>query len=456
MRQLVVCSLALFAISLSACSSKTSSIPPTNESPMNALDAQSVSPFALSGPLHIHGAMAWYQGEGLNKDIPATWMAQHYDMTEQGDAGGTYANAFMAAGGKYAIAYSDPEIMPGCFSPFATANGAKPGTCTGTFAGALNGTESAWLHDSSGNRLHVTANGTQVNGQWQDRDNPNYSGLPSAYRAYENTVIVGTRTNAFEIDDIQSQYIPSYFGFKFGATSREFNALGSSANATWLAAQERIIAAAPKPVLLNGIVTSGSTALITQPNVLGVMLESCASTNNTVGIVGSVWVANMNELLLITNSLHKDAVCVNYGTTVTGGTTARVYALASWWLTYNPTYSVNLIDIPTSDGHEVYPEHGIAVSSPLTTATSSIATLHTSTGVYLREFSSCTVSGVAIGACAAEVNSDAVTHSVPATHFKYGHYLVLSTKSWYLGGTVSWAAGTFTTLPAHSARILKV
>lgn len=424
---------------------------------MNPLGVQQVVPL-VSGPLHIHGDMAWYQGENLNKDISATWMAQHYDVTEQGDAGGAFANAFMAAGGKFAVAYSDPEIMPECFSPFATANGAKAGTCRGTFYSALNGTEAAWLHDATKNRLHVTANGTQANGNWQDRDNPNWAGLPGAYRAYENTVIVGTRTNAFEIDDIQSQYIPSYFTFKFGATASEFGGAAPSASqqAMWLAAQERIIAAAPKPVLLNGIVTTGTTALITQPNTLGVMLESCASTTNTVGIVGSVWVSNMNELLLITNTLHKFAVCVNYGTTATASPTVRVYALASWWLTYNPTLSFNLIDIPTSDGHEVYPEHGIAVSTPLTSATTNIATLHTSTGAYLREFSSCTVSGVAIGACAAEVNPDAVAHAVPVTHFKYGHFLVLSTKSWFSGGAVSWSAGTFTTLPAHSARILKV
>lgn len=422
---------------------------------MNAPDMQRALPFALSGPLHIHGNMAWYEGENLNKDIPATWMAQHYDITEQGDAGGTFANAFMAAGGKYAVAYSDPELIPDCFTPFS---GPKPGICTGTFAKALNGTESAWLHDASGNRLHVTAYGTQANGNWQERDNPNYSGLPAAYRAYEETVIQGARTNAFEIDDIQSQYMPAYFLYKYGATSREFGGSSPSAaaQATWVAAQERIIAAAPRPVLLNGIVTAGTTALVSQPNTLGVMLESCASTNNTVGIVGTIWVNNMNELLLVTNTLHKHAVCVNYGTTAAGSTTVRVYGLASWWLTYNPTYSVNLIDIPTSDGHEVYPEHGIVMSSPLTSASTNIATLRTASGVYLREFASCTVNGAAIGACAAEVNPDATSHSLPSTHFKYGHYLVLSTRSWYSGGTVAWAAGTFTTLPAHSARILKL
>lgn len=412
------------------------------------------SPAPGTAPLHIHGSMAWYQGENLNKDISGTWMAQHYDITEQGDAGGAAANAFMAAGGKYAVDYSDPEIVPFCFSPFATANGATPGLCSGPLSPALNGHEGAWLHDASGNRLHVVSSGIPTNGNWQDRDNPNYSGLPSAYHTWEASLLPGTRWNAFEIDDFQTGYIPSYFMYKFGATSREFNALGANANAVWLAAQKRIITAAPKPVFLNGIIHDYS--VVTYPNVLGVMLESCASTTNTRGIVGSVWVNNMNELLHLT-SLHRMAVCVNYGTTLTLSPAERLYGLASWWLTYDPTYSVNLIDIPTADGHEVYPEHGIALFNPVTTATlNTIASLRTATGVYLREFQFCYVNKIAIGACAAEVNSDTVAHNVPATKFKYGHFLVLSTKSWFSGGTVTWAAGTFTTLPAGTARILKI
>jgi hypothetical protein len=419
------------------------------------------SPIPGAAPLHVHGSMAWYQGELLNQDIPASWMAQHYDFTEQGDNGGPFATAFLSYGGRYAVVYTDPEIIPFCYSPWSTTSGAKPGTCTGPIAPALNTTESAWLHDKSGNRLHVTAYGTQAQGHWQDRDNPAYgstvtTGLPAAYHAWGLSTLTEGKWNAFEIDDFQSGYIPTYFTYKYGTTAAEFDKLGTGANAAWLAAQERIIAAAPKPVLLNGILSYLPSTVIALPNVLGVMVESCASTTNSSGITGSTWLANMNELLLVT-SLHKYAVCVNYGTTLTATLAQRVYGLASWWLTFDPSYSVNFIDMLTADGHEVYPEHGIALYNPLKTATgNNIATLRSTTGVYLREFQYCYVNAVAIGACAAEVNSDTVTHSVPTTTYKYGHYLVLNTKSWYSGGTLTWAAGTFTTLPAASARILKI
>jgi hypothetical protein len=404
-------------------------------------------------PLHIHGAMAWYQGHNLNTDISGTWMAQHYDITEQGDAGTAYANSFIAAGGKYAMLYSDPEIVPFCNAPFATANGAKPGTCTGPLSAALNGVETAWLHDKLGNRLHVTAYGTQTQGNWQDRVNPRYSPLPSVYQSRENGVLTGSRWNALEIDDFQSGYLTWYFNYKYGTTAHEFD-IDTNANADWLAAQERIVAAAPKPVIINGIVGYGLTSVLAQPNVLGIMFESCASTTNTTGIVGSQWFSNMNMLLQVT-SMHRYAVCVNYGL-ASLSVPERIYGLASWWLTYDPNYSANLIQIPTADGHDVYPEHGIVMYSPLTTATSDIAQLRTSTGAYLREFTNCYVNGVAIGACATEVNPDNVAHAVPVTHFKYAHYMALSTTSWYKGGVVSWTAGTFTTLPAYTARILKI
>lgn len=391
----------------------------------------------------------------MNVDIPATWMAQHYDFTEQGDAGGAFANSFIAAGGKYAVLYTDAEIVPNCNSPFATVNGAKPGACTGPLGSSLNGIESAWLHDKNGSRLHVTAYGTQPQGLWQDRLNPNYAGLPAIYRTWANGIIAGNRWNAFEADDFQSGYDPSYFTYKFGATAREFDALGTTANSVWLAAQQRIIADAPKPVLINGILPYAAATAITSTNVLGVMLESCATTVTTTGIAGSAWTANMNELLQVT-SLKRFAVCINYAPVISNGVAERLYGLASWWLTYDSNYSVNFIDVPTSDKHEVYPEHGIAVYTPLMSATTNIATLRTAGGVYLREFAYCYVNKVAIGACAAEVNPDSVAHPVPVTHYAYKHYLSLTSTSWYSGGSVAWVAGTFTTLPMHSARILKI
>ena len=247
MRYPLLCIIALSVVGLGGCASHTSTLPVTPLSQSSRDARPSLASPHSPVPLHIHGAMAWYQGHNLNTDISGTWMAQHYDITEQGDAGTAYANSFIAAGGKYAMLYSDPEIVPFCNAPFATANGAKPGTCTGPLSAALNGVETAWLHDKLGNRLHVTAYGTQTQGNWQDRVNPRYSPLPSVYQSRENGVLTGSRWNALEIDDFQSGYLTWYFNYKYGTTAHEFD-IDTNANADWLAAQERIVAAAPKPV----------------------------------------------------------------------------------------------------------------------------------------------------------------------------------------------------------------
>jgi len=453
-----ICSFVAAAALLQGCGGRSASLPPV-EPPQETgtqLTTLSATP-PPSVPLHIHGAMTYYQGENINKDIPASWMAAHYSDTEQGSAGGAYSNNFMNAGGQFAIMYTDGNIAPFCYSPFATANGAKPGKCTGPVGADVTTVKSAWLHDSLGNRLHVTAYGTQVNGQWQERMNPASLAVQTAYHNWTVAMVLGTRVNAFENDDIQTDYEPSYFTYKFGATSKEYNALGTSANAAWFAAQQKLATASVRPVFANGLIGFQESQYLLSANVLGHMQESCATTSTTLPIMGSAWIANMNHLLIATG-LHRYAICINYDVAGSSGITERTYAYASWLLTYDPLYSIVFNQIPMADAHETYPEHGLAVFSPLQTATSNnITTLRRTTGAYVREFAFCYVQKVAIGPCAAVVNPDSVAHSIGALSNVYLHYLALNTKSWYAGGTVGWGAFSSapTTIGAHAALILK-
>jgi hypothetical protein len=232
--------------------------------------------------------------------------------------------------------------------------------------------------------------------------------------------------------------------------------LGASANSVWFAAQMRMAAAATRPVFINGITSASQSQFLTAPNVIGHMVESCATTITPSPVAGAQWVANMNTLLAAT-AVKRYAICINYFPPQSNGVFQRLYGLASWYLTYDPLYSVIFDDIPTSDHHETYPEHGITVFSPLTTASAqNISTLRSNTGVYVREFAYCYVQKVAIGPCATLVNPDSVSHAVPTLSHRYAHSLQLSTLSWYAGGTVSWAASPPATLAAMSARILKL
>lgn len=450
--------VVLCMYALAACSgSGSTAVSPPLSGASGAITTRAIaaSPAPSQVGLHIHGTMTWYQGINVNTDVPASWMAAHYDITEQGFSGASYAANFLSDGGKYAVLYTDPELLPFCSSPFSTANGAKPGACTGPIGNMLNNTESAWLHDASLNRLHVTAYGFQPAGHWQDRANPSSSALQSAYHTWSTGIVAGTKWNAFEIDDFQTGYLTWYFQYKEGATSREFDALGANADAVWTAGQQNVINAAARPVFLNGIINYGEATILAMPKVLGHMFESCATTITTNPVVGQAWRSNLDHLLN-TTFYKRDAICVNYAPSAADGTFYRLYGFASWLLTYDPVYSVIFESIKTADGHYTYPEQGLAVFSPLQSpAARDVLSLRLSSGVYRREFAYCYVQKVAIGPCAALVNPDSVAHTIPALTYHYAHYMKLSTASWYAGGTITWASSPPTTLAAMSAMIVK-
>ncbi|MDE2573116.1 MAG: hypothetical protein KGM44_11450 [bacterium] len=399
--------------------------------------------------MHAHGTMAYYEGLDENRTIPASWMAAHYDFTEQSAYGGRHAKAFLAAGGTYAIAYTDPNLIPFCKAPFTRANGEAPGACGGPMGSQLQSDESAWLHDSGGGRLHVISDGPRKQGSWQERTNPMSATLRSVYRSY-TAGIADAGANAFLIDDADPAYDTTYFHYKFGTLSKELEALGGDADPSWLNGQAALAAAAVRPVFYNG---GGAKALnlafLAKPNVAGRMIENCAS-------YPSYWAGNMDALLYTTET-QRYAICLNYGRTGTNAPADRIFDLASWYLTYDPKYSVIFNDLGAfSDGTTTYPEFAVAPTQPLTTARdAAIATLRSSTGIYVREFASCYQAGTSIGPCAALVNPDSKPHPLPALHDRYARRLTLDARSWYSGGAADWSSNIPAQLGPYSALILR-
>ncbi|MEO6834681.1 MAG: hypothetical protein ABI231_02075, partial [Candidatus Tumulicola sp.] len=166
-----------------------------------------------SAALHIPN-YAYYQGFNLNTRVSATWFAQHFTMTQQGGSP-QYGAAFLAAGGKYAMSYTDPNLVPGCTWP-ATYR------CTGPMGNVLPN-ESSWLHASDGTRLHVISDGAQSNGNWQERLNPADPAVQAAFAAF--TAAAGG--NSVFADDASASVDPTPAGgsdydmYKFGALPRE-------------------------------------------------------------------------------------------------------------------------------------------------------------------------------------------------------------------------------------------
>jgi hypothetical protein len=116
---------------------------------------------------------------------------------------------------------------------------------------------------------------------------------------------------------------------------------------------------------------------------------------------------------------------------------ARLYALASWWLTYDPLYSVAAPIAPASDGTTIFPEFAIVPMQPRQTARGGIAGLARG-GVYVREFASCYQAGVSIGRCAAIVNPSSRAVAIPALGAPYTRRLALEGGGMLAGGRATW------------------
>jgi hypothetical protein len=116
----------------------------------------------------------------------------------------------------------------------------------------------------------------------------------------------------------------------------------------------------------------------------------------------------------------------------------RLYAMASWWLTYDPNYSVAAPIAPASDGNAVFPEYGIVPDAPKASAGSGRISALYHGGVYVREFERCFQDGRSIGGCATVVNPGTSQRSIPALSRRYTRTLSLSDASVASGGRAVW------------------
>jgi hypothetical protein len=118
----------------------------------------------------------------------------------------------------------------------------------------------------------------------------------------------------------------------------------------------------------------------------------------------------------------------------------RVTTTAVAWLGYSPGQTIvfpNLED--TTTNLAVWPEDAIVPTQPLQSMTSSAGQIEVSPGVYLREFAQCYDAGVAIGQCAAVLNSNTSAATIEASWLKqkYTHILEMSGGDIESGGTIS-------------------
>ncbi len=209
----------------------------------------------------------------------------------------------------------------------------------------------------------------------------------------------------------------------------------------WLSSTHSLIAAMPFRVIYSGLVSSNGVSRSIQLNDVssGAAAEYCFLNRNNYGTSPKnrlpLWLVD-EEAELAMAKQHKSFLCYTNNTTdSTNAHDLRMFAYASFLLTYDPQTSVLWEYFATPSHFHVQPETTLVAKQPLLAMPSDVSGLLTSTGVYAREYGACYVGGSLVGPCAAVVNPDAtVSRAFP--YRTYHHSLVLRGGSVLNGGTI--------------------
>lgn len=392
---------------------------------------------ASAAPRHVLTFLYYHQSFGatdVNAKLSPRFMVAHADFVETSGFDNDYVNKFKAAGGRFGMAYVDPTFVPYCVPPFTE----PAGLCAGQ-VGNLRPAASAWFHDAKRERVRRSDSYTS---QFQEILNPASSDARQAVATWMNGYLKKSPSlNYFFADDSGSTLrgpdgtaaSGMFYGFNAPATE-------ITTDAAWIAAENAMLGAAPRRLLINGgdlYAPAYNGVFLKNPNVAGANHEGCFNTGaGAVSDDGSRWQKQANGLLADL-PFKKYSLCMMNGSPAAA---PRLYALASWWLTYDPQYSVAAPIVPAADGNAVFAEFDIVPSRPKRTAGADIGAL-AKNGVYIREFGACYQDGVAIGGCAAIVNPSGSARRVTGLSATYTRSLRLDDKSAASGGRATWTEG---------------
>ena len=207
-------------------------------------------------------------------------------------------------------------------------------------------------------------------------------------------------------------------------------------------------------IIYNGLshipqgTSSPAPAFGLNPTAFGGMAEDCYVGRTSSGYHYSPNWMGMENTEIGMQQTGKLFVC--HGDAYAQAATSkalRTYFYASVLLTYDPATTIVNTEFLTPSGVTVMPEAQLVPQSPLVPTPATIDGLIQPSGVYGREYATCSLAGTAIGACAVAVNPNKPTTKSLAFPWptKYHHTLTMSGGGVYDGGTVGIAG------PAPSA-----
>ncbi|MFN2461961.1 MAG: hypothetical protein ABR591_14990 [Candidatus Velthaea sp.] len=366
-----------------------------------------------------------YLGQAGEPPVTAAWMSQRVYLLE---AGAPYARRFRAAGGAHAVAYTDPfRVIPSRHEDL------------------WNTPEDGWLHDATGRRIFYEYPGYGE----QNQLNP---ASPSARAAFRSLVAGIKRNGAFDdiyVDDVSWDLLNVFFHFNAPAVEID--------QARYDAAVLHLLRESPLPVLLSGFSNPDEHRDDVSGNMMflpaaagGIDNEGCFASK--AGKDEQGWKFDANTLLAIT-AHRKLAICHGQSNLAVDASVPRLFFLASWWLTYDPAYSIALANFANPGNLFVFPEYEIVPTGPLQTARARITELRVVGGAYVRRFRSCYQRGRALGACATAVNPSAQSVVLPSTLGMYTRTLQLDRNNAW-NGRAAWTKRSVREVPAGGAAIL--
>jgi hypothetical protein len=373
------------------------------------------------GPAHVKNFTFWKQS-GIATTVPAAWMAAHVTFVETGRA--SDARDFRASGGQYSMVYTDPNYY--FVSAAYRSHGDFP--------------ESAFGHDATGARI------SRPQG-----DGVEYYLVPNAQtRDAYRRVTLADADDAYDYafaDGVSDSLHTSLY--RMSAPPVEIHS-----DAEYIAGMKAVLAASARPMIINGYDNGeplGMATYVTSPNIAGVYGEACLATDRGAK-TGDRWIREA-DALLFTTAHQRFAFCGGHGNTQ-NNQAGRLYWLASWWLTFDPDYSVAVEVFESPGDVYVFPESQLVPTSPIQNAASDINALRTSGGAYVREFRQCYETGRPIGPCAALVNPSATPVTLPPLSTKYSRSLTLDARNLFDGGQIGFAHSVPTTLAPGEAAII--
>jgi hypothetical protein len=216
-------------------------------------------------------------------------------------------------------------------------------------------------------------------------------------------------------------------------------------NERWLEDEIGLNQAPPLPIIFNGLSglngddPSLSIRLLAGGNTIGGNYEGCYNDSGDPKEDGWLWRDVENTELRVVRRRKLFECMLRSTTPAADAIDARIYAYASFLLTYDRFTSIYWTYFKTPSGLHVMPETQLVAASPLRPAPSVIGTLRWPGGAFVRQYRHCYVRGREVGPCAAVVNPDTGTSYPfpPELKGKYDHTLVLRGAGVLDGGTIS-------------------